>query len=169
MDSFNDIRSFHLQYCRANLRHDSQIFKEIDMANIKDLQGKIITEIHKHEDEYIIFSCEDGSEYKMWHDQDCCESVFIEDICGDLNDLIGSKILLAKEVTNYEPTSSIDIQKTKEANEWGSCTWTFYKLATIKGYVDIRWFGESNGYYSESVSFSKKREDGSFEDIWDWD
>lgn len=123
-------------------------------TEIKELVGKTLTAIEKNVDE-LIFIVNDGTKYKMYHYQDCCECVGIEDINGDLNDLIGTPILKAEEVSNYEPTSESDIKRTEDANSWGSCTWTFYKLATIKGYVDIRWFGESNGYYSESVDFVK--------------
>jgi hypothetical protein len=128
---------------------------------ISELIGKTLTKIDKG-DESIIFYCDNGDKYKMFHWQDCCETVSIEDVNGDLDDLIGIPILLAEEVSNYEPTSEEDIKKTKEDSEWGSCTWTFYKLATIKGYVDIRWYGVSNGYYSEEVSFVKADEDGGF-------
>jgi hypothetical protein len=99
----------------------------------------------------IVFA--DGSEmifenaterYVFAHSQDCCESVYIESIVGDIEDLVNTPILIAEESSGDTPADS-----TASPSE--SYTWTFYKFATFKGYVDIRWLGESNGYYSESV------------------
>jgi hypothetical protein len=113
---------------------------------VSDLIGKTLTKISV-ESEYslknkIVFESQDEV-YEMYHEQDCCEVVSIEDIEGDLNDLVGVPILNAEESTNSGET------------DYGSETWTFYKFATINGYVTIRWYGESNGYYSEAVSFVK--------------
>lgn len=116
--------------------------------NISKLIGKTLTDIRVDADQ-IIFEDDTSQQYKMYHRQDCCEGVYIEDIIGDIKDLIGNPILMAEESTSNENPEGI----TKEYQD--SFTWTFYKLATIKGYVTIRWYGESNGYYSESVEFEK--------------
>jgi hypothetical protein len=122
-----------------------------DYANFSDLVGKTLIEVTvlSAEDE-IYFTCDDGTKFHMYHSQDCCESVTIEDICGDLDSLIGSPIVMAEE------SSSNDNPKGEYSD---SFTWTFYKIATSKGYVTIRWYGESNGYYSESVDFSRISKD----------
>jgi hypothetical protein len=99
--------------------------------------------------EEILLHTDTGETYKLYHDQDCCESVYVEDICGDLSDLIASPILQAEVESNRE-----DPQPEGEYRD-DSYTWTFYKLATIKGSVTIRWYGESNGYYSEEVDFAQ--------------
>jgi hypothetical protein len=96
----------------------------------------------------------DGDEYVLYHQEECCESVYIESIVGDLRDIINSPILLAEEVTGHydrgDPIISEDFAPLSEEEE--SWTWTFYKLSTIKGSVTIRWYGSSNGYYSEGVT-----------------
>ena len=116
------------------------------------LKGKTLTEIKGSEgDDELVFITSDGESYKLYHRQDCWESVDIDDICGDLGDLLNSPVLKAEEVVSDENPEGV----SKEYQDSYSYTWTFYKLATIKGSVTIRWYGESNGYYSESVSFCK--------------
>ena len=111
--------------------------------NIDVLIGKILKDVRVSDYE-IYFDTEDGKSYKMFHLQDCCENVWVEDVVGDVNDLIGSKIVEASEEINGQKYDG-------EFQE--SSTWTFYKLGTRKGSVTIRWCGQSNGFYSESVSF----------------
>lgn len=114
-------------------------------VKFEELIGKVFIKIEKVGDDEIYFHTNDGQILKMYHDQDCCESVYIEDICGDLDDLINSPITMAEEIYN------VDEDALNEYDD--SFTWTFYKFATSKGYVTIRWYGTSNGYYSESVNF----------------
>lgn len=109
------------------------------------LEGKTLSSIDNFNNEEIIFTTTDGQQYKLHHHQDCCENVQVEDIVGDLDDLVGSKILQAEEVSG----------ETGEDSEFESYTWTFYKLATNKGSVTLRWLGTSNGYCSESVDFDQ--------------
>ncbi len=118
--------------------------EEIFSPEISDMVGVTFTEIIKHDDE-LIFVCDDG-QFIFGHYQDCCEKVYIESIVGNLDDLIGEPLLIAEE-SSIESPSDIKFDYSDESH-----TWTFYKFATRKGYVDVRWLGESSGYYSEKVN-----------------
>ena len=116
------------------------------ITNFSDLCGVTLVKIDRTEDR-LTFTANDGRRWLMLHNQDCCENVAIEDIAGDLNDIIGTPIMLAEERCSSDPQVGQDTQYSD------SFTWTFYELRTIKGSVTVRWYGESNGYYSESVDF----------------
>lgn len=106
-----------------------------------NMLGKTIDKVHTGNwGNELTFEYGDGQRFVFRHVQDCCESVSIEDICGDLSDLEGEPLIIAEEVDGTPPD-----------NSYG--TWTFYRFATRKGTVTVRWFGTSNGYYSESVSY----------------
>lgn len=100
--------------------------------------------------ETVTFLTVDGRLFRLYHEQDCCESVVVEDIDGDLEVLVGAPLLVAEEISNAPRPDGF-----KPEYEPDSETWTFYKFATEKGHVTIRFHGESNGYYSEEVSFAE--------------
>lgn len=118
---------------------------------LKELLGKTLkSATGKVGGDEIIFETTDGEIYKLCHLQDCCESVSVEDICGELSDLVDSPITQAEENSSNEDPPGVKKEYQDE-----SFTWTFYRIATAKGQVVIRWYGSSNGYYSEDVSFVK--------------
>lgn len=112
---------------------------EYKKPSIDDLVGKTIASVVE-ERERLILRMEMGGTYVFYHQQDCCEDVWIEEIVGDLQDLVGAPILSAYEESKRTGSGVCDSE-----------TWTFYRFTTIKGTVVVRWCGQSNGYYSESV------------------
>lgn len=116
---------------------------------INELIGKTLTKIEgKKGDGELGFHTTDGEIYRLYHSQRCCESVYLDDVCGEFGDLIGFPILQAEETSNIQDPG-------KPSQHSVSWTWTFYRITTMKGQVVLRWIGESNGNYSESVSFCK--------------
>ena len=107
--------------------------------------GRVFNRVEQIRNEVLLFACEDGSWCAFYHEQDCCEGVYIHDICGDLCDLEGSPILVAEAVSGGGEPPSPDTE---------SFLWTFYKFSTVKGSVTVRWLGVSNGYYSERVDYA---------------
>jgi hypothetical protein len=111
-----------------------------------DIQGVTLASVAglSKDSDRVLFTAADGRRWSMLHEQDCCEHVWLEDVVGDVEDLIGHPILEATESSNHE-----------EGSDYESRTWTFYRFSTVKGTVTLRWCGESNGYYSEAVSFER--------------
>ena len=89
-----------------------------------EILGRTLVSVEQNpERDVLVFRFEDGDVYNMYHAQDCCEEVTIEDVTGDFSDLIGSPLTEAEEVAK------------PNAEKWE--TWTFYKFRTEKGSVTI--------------------------------
>jgi len=119
---------------------DSAKGRTIKEINI--VRGDTGASVFAHDGDRIDFFFTEGPPLRMYHERDCCEQVWIEDIAGDPEDLIGSPLLLA-EVACAQPIHMINNLEVHR--------WTFYKFGTNKGYVTVRWCGSSNGFYSVAI------------------
>lgn len=111
-----------------------------DDIEIDSLVGEVLTHIDTDEENNeIMLTTQSGRIIKIYHRQDCCESVDIAGLDGDWQQLVGKVII---EATHDEVESDV---------EYGSKTDTTLKFRVNDATVISRWIGESNGYYSESV------------------
>ena len=129
-----------------NENYELELSKKKELLVVEDielLKGRTIKAVVTDHEDFVIFVISDNEVVMMNHTRTCCENVSIEDINGDLNHLLDTPLLRAEvKSTGNTGTSCGDEQ------------YTFYTLATISGYVDLRWYGESNGCYSTSVDVS---------------
>lgn len=123
-------------------REQADLVRGMTYRTIEELKGETLTLIERNQNEEIVLTCASGRRFRMFHDQDCCESVAIGSVDGDLHGLIGSAIIRAKEEPGHE-----------DGGKYESVTFTDFVLATETSEVTIHWIGESSGYYSESVEF----------------
>lgn len=121
---------------------------EIQTNVISEIIGKIPIRVDQAEDR-IEMHFDDGSTATWYHYQECCESVLIEDVVGKWEDLCGYPLLVAEERISHD--------HDEDTGSYEANTWTFYTFRCLNGSVDVRWHGNSNGFYSESVDFSFQR------------
>lgn len=114
----------------------------IDYTLAYDKTIKDVQFVHKYSDEVVI-TFEDDSQLTFSHDQECCETVSLEDYEYSYKDLKGS-VLRTIEVR----TKNKEVENISEE----SYMWTFYNIVTSKGDLHMRWYGQSNGYYSVGVN-----------------
>lgn len=134
----------------------------VEETNVEVMLGMTMQAVaHEPDDTQVVFTAVDGRVFKLYHEQDSCERVWLEDINGDLQDLVGVPLLQAEKLSGqpgFEKDSHLEVYHevyNEVYDDNDSSTWTFYRFATIKGTVTLRWCGTSNGYYSEEVDFKE--------------
>jgi hypothetical protein len=123
----------------------------MNYANFFELKGKTITSIDgsNSDDSDTIITTSDGSIYTLTHIQDCCEHVRVYGTVGNIDDVLNEEVIAA------EDTNPMDNPNAPDYKYYESATWSQFRIVTNKGSFEIWWLGESNGYYSETVSVIK--------------
>ena len=111
--------------------------------SISALIGERTKRVKQSGNEFILFELESGLFGLLYHEQNCCEDVYIADVVGELGDLENTILWDAR----------FDQGETGSESDYESFTWTFVNLQSDKGHVQIRFYGVSNGYYSEEPDF----------------
>lgn len=121
-----------------------------DNEQLKLMVGQTPIEINgmREGSEEVTITTREGGKLTLRYEQDCCASCSICQVDGDPLDLLGLPLAMCEEDGNV-PEHDMSTEKGDDSYGDESFTWTFVKFASTAGYVTLRWYGSSNGYYSE--------------------
>jgi hypothetical protein len=125
--------------------------RKAECTELEAIIGETVTGIDFFNDPYrrlpkeVLITMKSGKQLRLYHDQDCCETVELVSIDGDICKLIG-KPILSTELGVDEDYDGPEISDD-------SGTETKITLRCDAQTVIMRWIGESNGYYGEDVDF----------------
>ena len=143
-----------------NHNHSAEQKKQLEM--MKKIEGYTILSISglKKGSNSVSIVTTNGT-LTMYNFGDHWEEVLLDDFEGDLSDLIG-KVVVSAEVVIDPETGDPNYEKIVKNHPRSddSETWTFYTIRTTGGDLWMRWFGSSNGYYSEYAEVSFTEPDG---------
>jgi len=91
----------------------------------------------------------DKYKYHLYHEQDCCENVRLVDVIGDVDNILNEEIIFAEEDGGANEPDWYGNNYNDSSH-----TWTKFVLGTKNANVEFWFLGESNGYYSESISIN---------------
>jgi hypothetical protein len=106
---------------------------------VNDLVGQVFRLVEVLGDSVWFRGAGDMGGAVLYHEQNCCENVYLAEVSGDLTALEGTPIRSAAQAT--EPYPEADV----------SGTVTTFTFGSDKGRVTLKWIGTSNGYYTEGV------------------
>jgi hypothetical protein len=105
------------------------------------LKGKVLKSI-TFEDDKVRITTNDGT-YELWHDQECCERVWLDEVNMSKTDS-----LFNCEVTLAEDDSTIVTQPGDDCRTHK----TYFRLETVKGgLVELHWLGQTDSVYELGV------------------
>ena len=125
--------------------YQKMLHKFKGIQTLEDLEGDTIlrvTGLYKESSEVLFFF--EAGVLRMMHPGVCCSEGLLEDFEGNAEDFIG------RPLTKIEVSSNPASEKNNGNKEYD---WTFYKLRSDKGYLDLRWLGNTGrtGMYSSAI------------------
>jgi hypothetical protein len=114
-----------------------------DMDKFKDLVGRKIKSISVHPYE-VHFELDKGERYRLYHSQDCCETVGVNGVFGDISSIVGGDVTQAIEEVFSDHDPEGYVREEKEYRDY-SYTWSIFKLVTTYGKLEIRFWGNPTG------------------------